>query len=369
MAAPRLPMSGRQTASLAEMYDHIESASIDRRFIRLYLRELSRVSKLANLDRAILTAQSSEETSENGVPWASEVWRSHHNPAGMKTASGKSYIKFKSPEQAAQAQATHMCAYVYGECPPLLLPYLELAPRFDIAVEKYGGTVRYLDQLGNGRWAEDPKYADKILQHYNQLRSGNDRVAITYVSGCPNQGLRTMGSNVGAIVYHITNDDNFDGTRSWFLTRGSNASSHYVVDRDGRVYQFVEDSRQSWTNNDVRFPRRDIPNLNRILQWAKKGLPYSVNDWTISIEHVCRRGEALTEIQYVSSIKLSRNLVRKWAIVPSRGTLLRHSDINGCSPSNGGCNEDTGRWYCPGTEFNLERIITACGGDPQDMGA
>lgn len=156
-----------------------------------------------------------------------------------------------------------------------------------------------------------------------------------------------------AMVHHVTDDLKLSSTISWFQTNGSNASSHFVIDRDGTVYQFVSSVDGAWTNGDVQSPRTDIPWLNDALT---RGI--NPNNATITIEYVATPSVPPTDAQYEAGIALCRYFAHPsvYGIDPDRGHQLRHADINSVSRS-----------YCPGPNFDLERIIEALGGDPASM--
>lgn len=175
---------------------------------------------------------------------------------------------------------------------------------------------------------------------------------ITWV-GSPNFFPNRHGYDPVAIIYHITDDLNYANTRSWFSTPVSQASSQFVILRNGTVHQYVSSKDGSWTNGDVNGHRRDMPWLVNAVNRRE-----NVNNYTISYEFVADRSTPVTEEQYVSAIKLSRYFCHPsvYDIPPHRGWQGRHSDIN-----------SVGRPYCPGDDFQLERIIRELGGDPAKM--
>lgn len=153
-----------------------------------------------------------------------------------------------------------------------------------------------------------------------------------------------------AIIYHCTDDLVLDNTISWFQNGSSNASSHFVIARDGTVYQFVSSKDGAWTNGDYNNPRTDLAWLNNAIASG-----VNVNNRTISYEFVATPSTPPTEAQYQSAIALSRYFChpKVYGINPNRSNQCRHADINSVSRS-----------YCPGPNFDLERIIKALGGDP-----
>lgn len=330
-----------------------------------YLEELWVFAKRFGLDPAVLAAQSSEETDG----WTSSWWTDHLNPAGIGVTgvagAGETYPNGKT---AARAHVVHMLIYAR----PTVLhrvpyQYLSLDKRFNGPwFAGYAGDVKTTKDL-TGRWAADLAYDQKIDTHYDGIKKAVAQPGptpaeptnaplptnITYLA-TGNRNARTLGQKPVAIVYHITDDMSFTNVKSWFQNPASDASSNVVIDRDGRIYQFVSSTETAWTNNDIKSPRNDIDWLNQAVakNWINGG-PYSLNDFTISIEHVGTPEEPPTEAQYQSSIAISKYWIDRYHIPKNRGHLLRHGDIN-----------STGRAYCPGPDFDLRRIILAVGGDP-----
>ena len=59
------------------------------------------------------------------------------------------------------------------------------------------------------------------------------------------EGKMTPGRSGQAthVVCHITGTHSFDSVRQEFTT---NASAHYVIDKAGLLYQFVEENNRAW---------------------------------------------------------------------------------------------------------------------------
>jgi N-acetylmuramoyl-L-alanine amidase len=62
----------------------------------------------------------------------------------------------------------------------------------------------------------------------------------------PNFGPRPSGTRPSAIVLHADASTNETGTISWIAKAESKVSYHYLIGRDGRVYQFVADHLRAW---------------------------------------------------------------------------------------------------------------------------
>ncbi|MBO0950457.1 N-acetylmuramoyl-L-alanine amidase [Fibrella forsythiae] len=93
-------------------------------------------------------------------------------------------------------------------------------------------------------------------------------------------------------------------------------SAHYVVDRDGMVYQFVEE-------NNVAY---------------HAGL---ANRDSIGIEHVCSPDDDPTEVQYQASARLVNYLCTKYNIPKERSHIVGHQEADMGTDHN-----------CPGPRWN-----------------
>lgn len=161
-----------------------------------------------------------------------------------------------------------------------------------------------------------------------------------------------------AIVNHITDDMKLNNVLGWLSDSRSQASSHFVIDRDGKVYQLVSSNDGAWTNGDymvngVMGYRLDIPWIGDLV---RRGI--NINNATITIEHVGTPSNPPTEAQYRSSIAIHRYFghPKVYGISPNRSHRNRHADVNRIT-----------RLYCPGGDFDQERIIVECGGDPLEL--
>ncbi len=104
----------------------------------------------------------------------------------------------------------------------------------------------------------------------------------------PNCSSRN-GASINMIVLHSTTAATVEGTIAWFLDRKSQVSAHYVVDKNGDVYQMVSDDRSAWH--------------------AK-----AINSRSIGIEHVATATDRLTDAQSVASAQLVRWLAATYGI-------------------------------------------------------
>ena len=104
----------------------------------------------------------------------------------------------------------------------------------------------------------------------------------------PNYSSRN-GAKVDMIVLHCTTAATVWGTIGWFLNRESQVSAHYVVDKNGDIYQTVRDECSAWH--------------------AK-----TVNPRSIGIELVGTATDRVTDAQNMASAQLVRWLAAAYQI-------------------------------------------------------
>jgi hypothetical protein len=85
------------------------------------------------------------------------------------------------------------------------------------------------------------------------------------------------GERIRRIVMHSTTSRNVEGTIAWFQDPRAQVSAHYIIGRDGEIYQMVRDSDKAW---------------------HAKG----ANADSIGIEHSAAAGDSMTPAQTLSSI-------------------------------------------------------------------
>lgn len=112
------------------------------------------------------------------------------------------------------------------------------------------------------------------------------------------------------IVIHATAAATVQSTLGWFKNPDSKASAHYVVDKNGDIYQMVEDTWGAWHAGASRW--KGIENLNL---------------HSIGIEVVNDSKESYPEAQIKACAELVKHLVAKYKI--KLGDVVRHSDISG----------------------------------------
>ncbi len=149
----------------------------------------------------------------------------------------------------------------------------------------------------------------------------------------PNYGKGRKGRKIIAIVSHIT-AGTFPGCLSWMRNPQAKASAHYLVTRQGKIYQMVRDEDTSWhagAVNKPSWPLYDGSNPNR---------------YTIGIEHEALPGERLTEMQYQATLWLHKQLIAKHGIPIDEGHIIGHYRIDSVNRPN-----------CPGPGFPWQRLF------------
>ena len=116
----------------------------------------------------------------------------------------------------------------------------------------------------------------------------------------PYHSSRNNG-DINGIVLHYTTGSTTEGTLSWFENNPNSVSAHYVIGRDGRIYQMVDDSERA--------------------NHCAGG-----NRHTIGIEHVATAGQRLAAAQEQASIQLIKWLVAQYDIPLARIQGHRYAD-------------------------------------------
>lgn len=154
-----------------------------------------------------------------------------------------------------------------------------------LALEK-PGTM----QLGS---AHPAKYSEQTKPKPPGTSEPFKKPAVTRVT-TPNQSSRN-GAPINSIVLHYTTSSSAEGTISWFANPDSRVSSHYLVGRDGKIWQFVNDANKAWH-------------------------AAGANANTLGIENVCADGQTITTEQSVALAALCKYLMSEYKIPKSEVT-------------------------------------------------
>lgn len=142
------------------------------------------------------------------------------------------------------------------------------------------------------------------------------------------------GAHVRAVVLHIA-QGSVAGCDAWFATQGSEASTHFLIGKDGVVYQYVNLWDAAWGNGVAAQPTWPllIPDVNP-------------NLYTISIEHEGMTGEPWTPEMYKSDVELLRILGDFFAFPLDRQHIIGHCEIDSVNRPN-----------CPGAGLDWNRLM------------
>ena len=115
----------------------------------------------------------------------------------------------------------------------------------------------------------------------------------------PNFSSRN-GTDIDQIVIHYTTAGTAASSINHFLNPASEVSAHYIVDKNGDIYQMVSDSDKAWHAR-------------------------SANARSIGIEHVARTHEPITPDQERTSIALVKWLMAEYGV--TKENILAHMDV------------------------------------------
>ncbi len=153
------------------------------------------------------------------------------------------------------------------------------------------------------------------------------------------------------IVNHIS-EGSKESCISWFKSKNNNNSStHFLVGKDGSIYQFVKIEDAAWGNG---LYLHDVKNAHSSIVRSKKVNP---NLYTVSIEHEGiyeKTKGSLSEEQLNSTVKLHKYIIDyvrlKYGntINQDRRYIIGHNEI-----------DPVRKPFCPGDKFPFNEIIKA----------
>jgi N-acetylmuramoyl-L-alanine amidase len=138
------------------------------------------------------------------------------------------------------------------------------------------------------------------------------------------------GKDIDTIVLHHTASNNGAGDLAHMRNPKSEVSAHYMVDRDGKIYQLVNDSKRAWHAGKGEL----------------HGVPTDVNGRSIGIELVNDGGgkTPYTDAQMKSLIQLTGYLKQEYKV--PMNNIVGHKDV--AVPK--------GRKSDPSANFNWNRL-------------
>lgn len=170
----------------------------------------------------------------------------------------------------------------------------------------------------------------------------------------PNKMSR-QGWKPDMIVSHIT-EGNFDGAVSWLCNLRSQASSHFVVARDGRITQLVDLKEAAWINGTSTDSSKSNHYSRSTLKLVRDRKT-NANYYTIGIEHegFSNQGNGkLTDIQLEATVWLHKHIIKEVKRIYSvdisldREHIVGHYQIDPIRKPN-----------CPGANFQWVELIEA----------
>lgn len=119
------------------------------------------------------------------------------------------------------------------------------------------------------------------------------------------------GMDINFVIIH-TVEGSAQGAISWFRNPASRVSAHYIIGRDGRIFQGVRDSDTAWHAGWIN---------SQAIGLEHEGWAYR-NTWT--------------DAQYRASAALTAWLCRAYAIPISRSNILGHVEVRGATHTDPG---------------------------------
>lgn len=162
------------------------------------------------------------------------------------------------------------------------------------------------------------------------------------------------GNPVKALAIHVA-EGSREGVRSWFNNPSAQVSAHYLVNKDGSIWQFVDDGDTAWANGPINQPNMANPVVANIVNSG-----VNPNRVTISIETERTWRERLTEPQMLALGALAGELCHRHGIPIDENHLLGHYELDAVNRPN-----------CPGlTRDEWVRLVRlATGSQPAQPAA
>lgn len=160
----------------------------------------------------------------------------------------------------------------------------------------------------------------------------------------PNQS-DNRGIKKEAICLHIT-DGTGESALSWLRSTRSQASSHFLVMENGKIYQLVDTDKMAWTNGLTWTGAFWInPRGARVAPiWDRLKPPTNPNYQTISIEIAGFPAIPRPDVQKQAVKKLIAWICQTHGIVPkARDTIIGHFML-----------DTVDRAHCPGPNISLD---------------
>ena len=130
----------------------------------------------------------------------------------------------------------------------------------------------------------------------------------------PNYRSGQRKNPIDMIVIHSTETNSLEETARCFMTeKERNVSVHYVVDRDGKIYQFVPEDRSAYHAGKSKW---------RLVTGEEVS---NINSRSIGIEFQRGSGQTFTPEQIRAGLELTKSIKNRYNIDPRN--VVAHSDI------------------------------------------
>lgn len=175
---------------------------------------------------------------------------------------------------------------------------------------------------------------EEILEALKEVRKEMSKFTIEKILS-PNYSKRT--SDIDTIIIHYTGANRISSTIYWFQDKKSKVSAHYVIGRDGRIVQMVDDENKAWHAGASYFRGKQ-----------------NVNNFSIGIELVGTKDSGFTDDQYEACAFVCSQLVEKYKIDLDR--IVGHEDISGDEAVKLGIRTENNKKIDPGSEWKWKKF-------------
>lgn len=165
---------------------------------------------------------------------------------------------------------------------------------------------------------------------------------IDYTANVPNKWAGRKGLPIEYICLHVA-EGGKGGVKSWFENPASEASSHYLVNKDGSIWQFVKEGDTAWTNGRMNKPNLADPLIKK---YQDKGI--NPNNCGVTIETEGYHYEDLTPPQLAATAWLCADITRRHKLPNDGSRLFGHNEF-----------DSVDRAHCPSLSRHEWAVIVA----------
>lgn len=249
------------------------------------------------------------------------------SPGNVRTAEYPALSSGTTPEIPGKGKYAKYPTWVFGTA--------DWCKR--IKGPKYAGagllTVRtVLPKYAPKSDGNDPvKYGDTVLQMAREFGVEGEGMALNIIKDLtPFNTSGPRGHKARAVVWHVA-EGSRAGVRSWFHNKASEASTHYLVCKNGDIVQFVDENVTPWANGTINKPRLSNPVVADIVNSK-----INPNRLTISIETEGYTGEYRSADSPLgrSLVALTRDIMQRHGIPIDDDHILGHNELDSVNRPN-----------------------------------